>query len=169
MSHVARLALCGACLYTLAVPASAAQELVINIAQTQILETSAKPGTIIIGAPGVVDASMQGGKIFLQGKGYGSTNIIILDRKGAEIGNYEVTVKRVGSNDVAIYKAGERYSYVCAPNCEAAPQVGDNSNYVYTTLGAQGATQSFAMQSTSTESTPTNGGATDSGQDANAN
>lgn len=162
MTYAARLASCGLFVFALAVPASAAEELVINIDQTQILQTSSKPGTIIIGSPGIVDASMQGGKIFLQGKAYGTTNMILLDRKGGEIANYNVTVKFADTNNVALYKAGDRYTYSCAPVCQAAPQVGDDTNFVFSTLGAQSNRQTFSMQSTSAQAQPTNGSGTSS-------
>ena len=164
MSIFARLASSAVCLVALAVPASAAEELVINVDQTQILKTAAKPGTIIIGSPGIVDASMQGGNILLQGKSYGSTNIIILDRKGAEMLSFNVTVKTSGTNNVAVYKAGERFTYSCTPACETAAQVGDNSNFLFTTLSASSAKQEFLMRSTSTESQPSNGGNTNSSE-----
>lgn len=158
MSYFARIVSSAALLFVTAPFAFAAEELVISADQTQILKTSAKPGTIIIGSPGIVDASMQNGSIYLQGKNFGSTNIIILDRKGNEIANYDVTVRDSASNVVAIYKAGERYSYSCIPSCQPAPQVGDNVNYVYSSLGAQSARQENMMKSTSVESQPTTGG-----------
>lgn len=106
-------------------PAIAAEELIVNADETQVVRPSAKPGTIVIGNPSVVDATMEGGNIFIQGKAFGSTNMIILDQGGREIANYAVTVRVGGNHNLAMYKAGSRYSYTCAPLCEEAIQVGD--------------------------------------------
>lgn len=106
-------------------PAIAAEELLVNADETKVLRPSAKPGTIVIGNPSIVDATMENGNLFVQGKAFGSTNMIVLDTAGREIANYDITVRMSGSNNVAVFKAGGRYSYTCAPLCQEAIQVGD--------------------------------------------
>jgi hypothetical protein len=105
--------------------AFAAEELLVNTDETKVVRPSAKPGTIVIGNPSIVDATMENGNLFIQGKAFGSTNMIILDAAGKEIGNYDVTVRISGNHNVAVFKAGGRYSYTCAPLCQEAVQVGD--------------------------------------------
>lgn len=103
----------------------AAEELLVNTDETQVVHLPAKPGTLVIGNPSIVDATMESGNVFIQGKSFGSTNMIILDTKGKEIANYAITVRLGGNNNVALYKAGDRFSYTCAPLCQEAIQVGD--------------------------------------------
>lgn len=106
-------------------PALAAEELLVNADETKVVRPSAKPGTIVIGNPSIVDATMENGNLFIQGKAFGSTNMIVLDTAGHEIANYDITVRISGNHNLVVYKAGGRYSYTCAPLCQEAIQVGD--------------------------------------------
>jgi putative type II/III system pilus formation protein len=114
--------------------ASAAEPLVLLTDQTQILKLPRPPGTIVVGNPTFADVTVQDQLVYLHGRAFGTTNIIILDEAGDRMGDYEVTVQMGGSNNLALYKGGpagaNRYSYVCAPNCEATLQVGDPSNFI---------------------------------------
>lgn len=105
----------------------AAESLTLLTDRTQLLALSGNPATIVVGNPSIADVTIQGQQVFLHGRAFGTTNIIILDAAGATLSDFEVTVMKGGSNDVAVYKAGSRYSYVCAPDCEATFHVGDNA------------------------------------------
>ena len=110
--------------------AFAAQELILLTDQTQLLSISGNPGTVVVGNPSIADATVHGSKIFVHGRGYGTTNLIILDQDGNQISSFDITVQSGGGNALALYKAGNRYSYVCAPNCEATIQVGDEQAWM---------------------------------------
>lgn len=105
--------------------AFAGEEFIVNVDETKVVRPSAKPGTIVIGNPSIVDATIEGGNMFIQGKSFGSTNMIVLDVGGKEIANYDITVSLGGNHNIAVYKAGGRYSYTCAPLCQEAIQIGD--------------------------------------------
>ena len=109
--------------------AFAAQELIVKTDQTQLIDVTGIPGTVIIGNPSIVDATVHGQKIFVHGRAYGSTNMIILDQNGNQLASLDVTVQLGGINNLAIYKAGVRFSYVCAPNCESTLQSGDQVDW----------------------------------------
>ena len=105
--------------------ALAAQELIIKTDQTQLISISGTPGAVVIGNPSIADATVHGDKIFVHGRAFGSTNLIILDENGNQLTALDITVQLGGQNNLALYKAGSRYSYVCAPTCEATLQSGD--------------------------------------------
>ena len=109
--------------------AIAAQPLVVFTDQTQIIDLPREPGIVIVGNPSIADASIEGQKVFLHGRSYGTTNVIILDQKGAQIADFEIDVQLGGRNNVALFKAGQQYSFVCAPNCEVAMHVGDDPGW----------------------------------------
>lgn len=109
------------------VPGQAAESLTLLTDQTQLLALSGTPATVVVGNPSIADVTIQGNEVFLHGRAFGTTNIIIMDAAGTRLSDFEVTVMKGGSNDVAMYKAGSRFSYVCAPDCEATFQVGDNA------------------------------------------
>ncbi len=109
--------------------AMAAQELIIKTDQTQLIDISGTPGAVVIGNPSIADATVHGNKIFVHGRAYGSTNLIILDQNGNHLYSFDVTVQQGGLNNLALYKAGARFSYVCAPNCEGTLQSGDQAGW----------------------------------------
>lgn len=107
----------------------AAQELVIKTDQTQLISISGIPGTVVIGNPSIADVTVHGNKLFVHGRAYGSTNLIILDENGNQLSALEITVMLGGQNNLQMYKAGARYSYVCAPDCEGTLQSGDATGF----------------------------------------
>lgn len=107
----------------------ATQELVIKTDQTQLISISGTPGTVVIGNPSIADVTVHGNKLFVHGRAYGSTNLIILDENGNQLSALDITVMLGGENNLQIYKAGARYSYVCAPGCEGTLQSGDATGF----------------------------------------
>jgi hypothetical protein len=110
-------------------PSFAVQELIIKTDQTQLIDVSGSPGAVVIGNPSIADATVHANKIFIHGRAFGSTNLIILDQSGNQLVSLNITVQLGGDNNVALYKAGSRYSYVCAPDCEANLQAGDQVDW----------------------------------------
>ena len=75
--------------------------------------------TIVIGNPLIADASLQtGGLIVITGKGYGTTNLIALDRKGNALMEKIVQVLGPQRDVVVVYKGVNRETYSCAPDLQ---------------------------------------------------
>jgi hypothetical protein len=71
------------------------------------------------------------------GKGYGATNIIVLDRTGATL--MTTTVQVVGPRDVVVvYRGVDRESYSCLPTCERRITLGDAPPFFDATIGQAG-------------------------------
>jgi hypothetical protein len=118
-----------------ATPAQA-DTLSINVDQAQIMRLPDKIATIIIGNPLIADATLQsGGILVVTGKGFGSTNLLALDRSGRVVIEKMVQVSGPGTGDiVTVYKGVERESYSCAPNCERRITLGDSPAFFNATL-----------------------------------
>lgn len=95
--------------------------------QAKLLALSGDPKTVVVGNPVYADVSIKQGMIVVHGRHFGTTNVLILDSGGNELGNFELQVVRDSSHNVTVYKAGSAFSYSCTPACEGALQVGDNS------------------------------------------
>ena len=134
--------------------ASASEELVIKSDQTQLLSISGTPGTVVIGNPSIADATVHDNKVFLHGRASGSTNLIILDQEGNQLATFDVTVQIGGNNNVAVFKAATRFSYTCAPLCEAAMQVGDDVPWTDDIIKLNGKKLDLATGKSSAESAP---------------
>lgn len=109
--------------------ALAATELIVKADETQLVSVSGTPGTVIVGNPSIADATVHGSKIFIHGRAFGQTSLAILDQDGNQLATFEITVQVTGNNNVAVFKAASRFSYVCAPLCEETMQLGDEHGW----------------------------------------
>jgi hypothetical protein len=114
-------------LAALAWPAMAcADPLQIVLDQARIIRLPERVATIVVGNPAIADISVQpGGIMVLTGRGYGATNILVLDRSGQVLMEQSVQVGGPGDNVVVVYRGVDRESYSCAPKCERRMTLGD--------------------------------------------
>jgi hypothetical protein len=109
--------------------AQSATSITVKADQATLVAISGDPATVVVGNSLFADVSMKQGMIVIHGRHFGTTNVIVLDQEGAQLASFEVNVVRGGSQNVTIYKAGSAFSYLCAPACESALQVGDDADY----------------------------------------
>jgi Pilus formation protein N terminal region len=128
------LTLASACLLT-PVAASAA-DFVVHIDEARLIKLPNKVATIVIGNPLIADASLQtGGQMVITGKGFGTTNIIVLDRAGHVLMNRGIEVRGPVGHVVVVYKGVERETYSCTPTCQPRNTLGDSAAYFTATIG----------------------------------
>lgn len=122
-------------------PAQAEDTINVNVDQAQLVNLPDRVATIIIGNPLIADATVQnGGILVVTGKGFGTTNLLALDRNGRVLMSRLVEVRGPGTSDiVTVYKGIERESYSCAPNCERRITLGDSPAFFNATLSQSGA------------------------------
>ena len=123
----------------------AADAIEVFIDQAKVVKLPDRVGTIVVGNPLIADVSVQsGGMLVVTGKGYGRTNIIVLDRAGNVLIEQAVQVQGPGGV-VVVFRGSERESYSCAPNCERRITLGDAPAYFDATLGQAGSRVGQAM------------------------
>ena len=89
-------------------------EVVMN--QAKIVKLARPADTIVIGNPPIADASVQDSTtVVLTGKGFGVTNLVILDETGAPIVDEQVTVSRSTASSVRIYRRSVVQTLSCTP------------------------------------------------------
>ena len=126
----ARAGLLAVVMLVLAQPASAAEAFKVVLDQASIMKLPEGTSTIIVGNPLIADVSIQaGGLAIVTGKGYGSTNLVALDRSGSTLMERELQVRGGGESTVFVYRGAERESYSCAPTCERRITLGDSPAY----------------------------------------
>lgn len=109
----------GAGLYSAAAFADTGIGVTMN--EAKIVKLARPADTIIIGNPAIADASVQDSRtIVLTGKGFGTTNLVILDTSGSPIIDEQVTVSRGDTNSVRIYRRSDIQTLSCTPYCEGA-------------------------------------------------
>ncbi|ESX77810.1 MULTISPECIES: pilus assembly protein N-terminal domain-containing protein [unclassified Mesorhizobium] len=104
-----------------AVPAKAGAGIEVTMNQAKIVKLSRAADTIVVGNPAIADASVQDAStIVLTGKGFGVTNLVVLDQEGNPIVDEQITVVRQAASSVRIYRRAEVQTMSCAPYCESS-------------------------------------------------
>ena len=89
--------------------------------QAKIVKLSRAADTIVIGNPEIADASVQDAStVVLTGKGFGVTNLVILDDTGAPIIDEQVMVSRSTASTLRIYRRASVQTLSCTPYCESS-------------------------------------------------
>ncbi|MBY8917280.1 pilus assembly protein N-terminal domain-containing protein [Nitratireductor rhodophyticola] len=97
----------------------AAIEVVMN--QAKIVKLAREADTIVIGNPEIADAAVQDATtIVLTGKGFGVTNLVVLDLDGQPIVDEQVVVSRQSASSVRIYRRANVQTLSCTPYCESS-------------------------------------------------
>jgi len=106
---------------SLITPARAAANIEVTMNQAKIVKLSRPADTIVVGNPAIADASVQDAStIVLTGKGFGVTNLVVLDQEGSPIVDSQVTVVRQAASSVRIYRRAEVQTMSCTPYCESS-------------------------------------------------
>ena len=106
---------------SLITPVRAAADIEVTMNQAKIVKLSRPADTIVVGNPAIADASVQDAStIVLTGKGFGVTNLVVLDQEGSPIVDAQVTVVRQAASSVRIYRRAEVQTMSCTPYCESS-------------------------------------------------
>jgi hypothetical protein len=103
--------------------------------------------TVYVGNPAIADVTMIDSRhAFVQGKGFGRTNIVALDRDNAQVFNTHVTVTGNESGGTVILNRGaQRITLNCAGgHCQPTPMPGDDQKSYEAENGEAASHQSAA-------------------------
>ncbi len=121
----------------MAASASAGQ-FTIESGKTKPLRLKTEAASIVIGNPNIADVAVHDGQLlFVSGKTFGTTNLLIFDADGKTIYSADIVVTTNTANLVTINRAGENFTYDCAPTCRAGLSVGDSSTHFNQTFNQQ--------------------------------
>ncbi len=102
----------------LATPAMA-QTLSVRADQAVRIALPAPAKDVAVGNPAIADVMVLDERnILVLGKGFGTTNVIALDRGGRLILDRVVVVSAADAGKVTVYKGASASQYACAPRCE---------------------------------------------------
>jgi hypothetical protein len=113
----------------------AAETVTVEVDQAKVVRLPDRVATLVVGNPLIADVSVQqGGVMVVTGKGYGSTNVVALDRNGDVVMDKRLQVESPRAGVVTVYRGSERETYDCTPLCERRITLGDAPNYFDQTL-----------------------------------
>jgi Flp pilus assembly secretin CpaC len=105
----------------IAAPAAADAGIQVEMNQAKIVKLARPADTIVVGNPAIADAAVQDAStIILTGKGFGVTNLVILDGDGNPIVDEQVTVVRQAASSVRVYRRADIQTLSCTPYCESS-------------------------------------------------
>jgi hypothetical protein len=120
-------------------PARAVDTLTVAVDQATITKMPDNVTTLVIGNPLIADVTVQpGGLLVVTGKGYGTTNLIALDRSGAVLTERNIQVLGPRDQIVYVYRGANRESFSCTPDCEPRITLGDSPAFFDQTIGQTG-------------------------------
>lgn len=104
---------------------ASAEAVAVMLDQAKLLRLPERVSTIIIGNPSIADGTLQsGGLLVVTGKGYGTTNLMVLDAKGTILAEHTITVS-APNNALTVFRGPDRETLSCAPNCQRTVVPGD--------------------------------------------
>ncbi len=120
-------ALLAAAVFAAAASRAIAEEPIsVHIDQARILKLPDRAATVVIGDPLIADLSIQpGGLAVITGKGYGATNVVVLDKSSAVLMEKTIEVKGPDEPIVVVYRGMTRQTYSCTPDCAPRMTLGD--------------------------------------------
>ncbi len=123
-----------------------AADFTVIMDQAKLVKLPDKVATIVVGNPMIADVSLQpGGIMVITGKGYGVTNLVVLDRVGTVLMHKTIEVQGPDADVVVMYRGIERETYSCTPICERRLTLGDG-NVVFDTGVAQAGNRNALAQ-----------------------
>jgi len=104
----------------------------VELNKTEVVRLPGNASAVVIGNPKIADVSVHAvDTLFVVGRGFGETNLIVLDSQGRTMMNADIqVVSTTPQNGVRLHNAKSRETYACAPYCQPAPVLGDDAAFI---------------------------------------
>lgn len=137
MTICLKAAMVGAAALTLASVASA-EQLFVESGKTTSVPINGSASSIVIGNKNVADVAVHNDQLlFVTGKSFGTTNLLVFDKAGRQIYSTDVMVTTNSTSLVTINRAGQNFTYDCTPNCRSVLSIGDEAGHFATLIDQQ--------------------------------
>jgi hypothetical protein len=114
-----------------AVAAAEEKAIIVDLDYARVIKLPEGAQTLVIGNPLIADVTtLKNNQLMVvTGKSFGSTNLIVLDRAGAEVG--ESVIRVVPANEyLTVQRGPHRESYSCNPECLPAISMTDDKEFM---------------------------------------
>lgn len=106
----------------------------VQLNKTRIVHLPEPASAVVVGNSNVADVTVHSSEtLFIVGRGYGDTNLIVMNSEGQTIMNADIHVTvSDAKNNIRIYNGSPtmRASYNCSPYCQPAPILGDSPDFI---------------------------------------
>jgi len=102
-----------------------ADALVVPVDHSTRLQIAGSAQSVVVGNPSVADVTVvDSHNLFVSGRGYGVTDVVVLDGAGRTIYANEIVVGLAHTGRVSVWRGAERTDMACAPNCQVSIRTG---------------------------------------------
>lgn len=123
-------ALTGAALLAGAAFADHSSRITIEANKSKALRLKGAASAIVVGNPNFADVAVHNEHlIFITGKTYGTTNLLVFNKDGRQIYSGDIVVTNSASNLLVVNRAGAMNTYDCAGKCREILATGDEDGY----------------------------------------
>lgn len=106
--------------------AAAADHLTVEANKSKAIRLKSPAAAIVVGNPNLADVAVHSDKlIFVTGKTYGTTNLLIFDENGRQIYSNDIVVTASPTAQLVVNRGGAINTYDCADTCRRTLAVGD--------------------------------------------
>ena len=106
--------------FGIAAPASAASLANVGLNQSLRLPIGGSVANVVVSNPAIADVTVvDGHSVIVVGKGYGTTQIMVLDAVGRLLLDSIVTVTAPPQGQMTLYRGPAPQQFNCSPRCEA--------------------------------------------------
>lgn len=118
--------------------AAFAGQLAVEANKTIPIKLKGSASSVVLGNKNIADVAVHDDTLlFVTGKTFGTTNLLVFDKEGRQIFSADIVVTVNSSNLVTINRSGASYTYDCAPQCRAALSTGDSVEHFDSLLSQQ--------------------------------
>ena len=126
-----------ACASLLVAVSAHAGHLTVEAGKAKAVKLTSDADSVIIGNPNIADVAVHDNKLlFVTGKSFGTTNLMIFDKNGNTLLSSDVVVTANTTTWVSVKRGGNNYTYDCSPSCRPTLSAGDESGH-YQNVGEQ--------------------------------
>ena len=110
--------------------AAFADQITVEANKTKPMRLKHAASAIVVGNPNFADVAVHSENlIFITGKTYGTTNLLIYDDAGRQIYSGDIVVTANASSLLTINRAGHNVTLDCPGKCQPALSIGDENDH----------------------------------------
>jgi Flp pilus assembly secretin CpaC len=112
------------------ISAAAAQDIRVSLDQAFPIRLAAPAEGVAIGNPSIAGVSVQNDQfLFVTGRSYGTTNLVVVGAHGRLLYSGRVTVTPDENNVVVVTRGTQTARLECTPLCRPRPDIGDGATF----------------------------------------
>jgi hypothetical protein len=105
-----------------------AETLVVPLDHSTRLKVAGSASSVVVGNPAVADVTVvDSHTLFVSGRGYGVTDVVVLDVSGRTLFSTEVVVGIAHTGRVSVWRGPTRVDMACTPSCQPSIRSGGAS------------------------------------------